>query len=82
MGHLLESSYQLLLLLELCAAGHTFLDMSGEGCHANTLLAVNEEFDFLGGQMTVVHDCLRWVVRAGSGVGFIKAGAWGMGYGA
>ena len=59
-----------LLGLEFCAAGHTLLDVSGEGCHAKTLLAVNEEVEFLRGQMTVIHDCLRWVVRAGSGCGF------------
>jgi hypothetical protein len=29
--------------------------MGHEGCHARTLLAVNEEIEFLGGEMTVFH---------------------------
>ena len=65
MGQLLERIHEPLLRLELCAAGHTLADVGGEGCHAKTLLAVNEEINFLRGQVTVVHDSLRWVVRSG-----------------
>lgn len=70
MRELLEGADEPLLRLEFCAASHTLVYVRGERCHAKTLLAVNEEVDFLGGQMTVVHDSLRWVVRAGWGWGF------------
>lgn len=65
-----ERADEPLVRLELCAARHTPLDMGEEWFNAETLLAVNEEVEFLGGQMTVIHDSLRRVVRAGVGVGF------------
>src|SRR5688572_24105420 len=71
MGHFFQRPDQSLLCFEFCAARHTLLDVGSEGCHAETLLAVNEEVEFLRGQMTVIHDCLRWVVRAGVGEGFM-----------
>jgi hypothetical protein len=49
MGEFFERIHEALMRLELCAAGHTFADVRGEGCHAKTLLAVNEEFEFLRG---------------------------------